>query len=319
MIAELGGKLLHGKYRVTDFIAEGGMGTVLEGQDLDSGRPVAIKVLRAAAGPTTVRRFQREIRIARAIAHPNVCAIYDSGTLDNGHPFLVMERLYGDTVKTRLRAAGPMALREAVAVLQQTLSALEAAHDAGIVHRDIKPGNIFLVSPPGALPSARLIDFGLARFVTTPRASMADYSVVTQANVIIGTPSYMAPEQISGEKAVDERVDIWSCGLTLYELLAGRRPFGGTNPDKVASKIMLETPMPLSVVRRDLPSQIDVILGGAIAKNRDQRYRSAKQFRAVLAEFMRAVPHQAPPRAPAPSVSDATTDVDVEVDIDSEA
>jgi serine/threonine-protein kinase len=315
-VAELGGKLLHGRYRILDFLAEGGMGSVLEGEDLDSGRPVAVKVLRAAAGPTTVRRFQREIRIARALAHPNVCAIYDSGSLDNGHPFLVMERLYGETVKSRLRATGPLALRDAVAILQQTLSALEAAHEAGIVHRDIKPGNIFLVSPPGALPSARLIDFGLARFVTTPRASMADVSVVTQANVIIGTPSYMAPEQIAGEKDVDERADVWACGLTLYEMLAGRRPFGGGDPDKIASKIMLETPMPLSVLRRDLPSQIDVILGGAIAKSRHQRYRSAKVFRAVLAEFMRSISHRAPQRAPAPSLSDATTDVDVEIDLD---
>ena len=239
------GKTIGGKYRVRGVLGEGGMGTVFEAEHIALGRSVAVKVLHAtqATKKDAVRRFQQEARAAGAIGHPNICGVIDLGTLDDGSPYLVMERLVGETLADRVAAEGGLPFEDVIDILIQVLSGLVAAHEKGIVHRDIKPENIFLTQRVGCPPLVKLLDFGVSK-MTGGRAGAIrpEDLALTRTGMVMGTPYYMAPEQARGERDLDARVDLYACGVILYEALTGRRPFTAANYNALLMQILTATP-----------------------------------------------------------------------------
>jgi serine/threonine-protein kinase len=278
------GTILAGKYRIRGVLGRGGMGTVYEAERLTIGGVVAIKVLRAdrSRDAKTVRRFYKEARAAAAIGHPNICEVHDLGGLDEGSPYLVMERLVGETLAVRLARDTVLPFDEAVDVLVQVLSALAAAHEKGIVHRDIKPENIFLAERIGCPPFAKVLDFGISKIIGPLRADGSDDTRLTQPGVVMGTPSYMSPEQVGGDRGLDARVDIYACGVILYEALTGRRPFTGRDLQTLLLQILTIRPPLASQLRPGLPAGVDAVLERALARRRDDRYQTAREMQLDL-------------------------------------
>jgi serine/threonine-protein kinase len=271
--------ILAGGYRVSSFLGDGGCGTVLAVSEIETGREFAAKVLNtaAAADPVNHKRFWREAKIAASIRHPNLCDVVGFGTLDARRPYLIMERLRGETLRARLYATGPFSVPDAVAVSAQLLDALSVVHGRGIIHRDVKATNVFITTPRDSTPSIKLFDFGIAK--PLPSIKTDEFSAVTNSDVIPGTPYYLTPEQIAGAKDLDERVDVWAVGLLLYEMLTGRRAFVGKDYRAVAIKILTTEPPPASTYRSDVPAELDRILARAISKDRKKRHPSAAALR----------------------------------------
>lgn len=273
-------RTLAGRYEVGELIGRGGMAEVHIGRDNRLGRTVAIKILRSdlARDPSFQARFRREAQAAASLNHPAIVAVYDTGedtSAESGGgvahvPFIVMEYVEGHTVRDILRDGAAVPIDEAIEITAGVLSALEYSHHAGIVHRDIKPANVMLTST-GAV---KVMDFGIAR-------ALADSSAMTQTQAVIGTAQYLSPEQARGE-TVDTRSDLYSTGCLLYELLTGRPPFVGDSPVAVAYQHVREEPVPPSKVAQDVPAVLDSIVLRALAKNRDDRFATAAEFRAAL-------------------------------------
>jgi eukaryotic-like serine/threonine-protein kinase len=271
------GHILEDKYRPTAILGEGGMGTVYEAEHLLIGRRVALKVLHPAQAQRrdAVWRFRHEARVVGSIGHPNICEIYDVGELEDGSPYLVMERLHGENLADRIEREDVLPFVDAIDITLQVLSALTAAHEKGIIHRDIKPENIFLSERPGFAPIVKLLDFGISK------ASAEEDLHLTRTGMVMGTPYYMAPEQARGE-VIDARIDLYAVGIILYESLAGQRPFSAPNYGALLRLILFEDPRPLRELRPSLPEGFDHIVRRALAKDRDQRFRTAQEFMAAL-------------------------------------
>jgi serine/threonine-protein kinase len=270
------GQLLAARYEILRSIGQGGCATVYEALDRKTRRHVAVKVAFAARGQEELsRRLERETRVAAALHHPNICSVTDAGRLENGTPFFVMERLFGETLRDVLRRSERLRASFALDVAAQTLSALDAAHAAGFVHRDVKPENVFLVSRRGCGPLVKLLDFGLC--CPTHDAPVSDVTL-TRAGAVVGTPEYMSPEQASGERRFDPRLDVYATGLVLYESLTGLRPYAGDGLRAMISKIVGGTLLPVSTVRPDLPSVLDAVLARATARDPKARYASAREL-----------------------------------------
>lgn len=265
------GKVLTGKYRIDEKLSEGGMGAVYRGTHVLMEKTVAVKVLRPslAADEKIVARFSREARAASKITHPNALSVTDFGESEDGIVFLVMEFLDGRTLKDVIRDEGPMPLERVVEIMRQVADALKAAHDQGVVHRDLKSDNIMLIST-GVGEHAKVLDFGIAK-INEPDGVQS--SELTAPNLVIGTPQYMSPEQCSQSSEIDRRSDIYSLGVILYEMLVGHVPFTGDSPTIVMMK-HLQEPVP-SVLdeRSDLPPSIAQIIGRAMAKLPENRYQ----------------------------------------------
>ena len=281
-----GSRILAGRYEVGELIGRGGMAEVHIGHDTRLGRTVAIKILRSdlARDPSFQNRFRREAQSAASLNHPAIVSVYDTGedvfTEPTGvvaHvPFIVMEYVEGHTVRDILRDGHAVPIEEAVEITAGVLSALEYSHHAGIVHRDIKPANVML-TPTGAV---KVMDFGIARAVADSAATM------TQTQAVIGTAQYLSPEQARGE-TVDARSDLYSTGCLLFELLTGRPPFTGDSPVAVAYQHVREpAPVP-STFASDVPDSLDRITLKALAKERDDRYSTAAEFRSDLEAVVR--------------------------------
>ena len=279
-------RILGGRYEVGELIGRGGMAEVHIGHDTRLGRTVAIKILRSdlARDPSFQARFRREAQAAASLNHPAVVAVYDTGedvsTEPGGAiahvPFIVMEYVEGHTVRDILRDGAAVPIEEAVEITAGVLSALEYSHRAGIVHRDIKPANVML-TPTGAV---KVMDFGIAR-------AMADAAgTMTQTQAVIGTAQYLSPEQARGEQ-VDARSDLYSTGCLLFELLTGRPPFIGDSPVAVAYQHAREEAQPPSTFAADVPEALDRITMRSLAKDRDNRYSSAAEFRSDLEAVLR--------------------------------
>ncbi|WP_370524171.1 Stk1 family PASTA domain-containing Ser/Thr kinase [Cellulomonas sp. APG4] len=279
-------RILGGRYEVGELIGRGGMAEVHIGHDTRLGRTVAIKILRSdlARDPSFQARFRREAQAAASLNHPAIVAVYDTGedvfTEPGGAvahvPFIVMEYVEGHTVRDILRDGSAVPIDEAAEITAGVLSALEYSHHAGIVHRDIKPANVML-TPAGAV---KVMDFGIAR-------AMADAAgTMTQTQAVIGTAQYLSPEQARGE-AVDSRSDLYSTGCLLFELLTGRPPFIGDSPVAVAYQHAREVPQAPSSFASDVPESLDRITMKALAKDREDRYGSAAEFRADLEAAVR--------------------------------
>jgi serine/threonine-protein kinase len=275
---------LGGRYRVERELGHGGMAKVFLGTDTVLGRTVAIKLLapQFADDDGFVQRFRREAQAAARIGHPHIVSVFDTGS-DDGVHYIVMEYVEGRTLADFLAGGGRIMPDRAIDIAEDVLTALEAAHAQGVIHRDIKPGNIML-SPKGQV---KVTDFGIARVTTT-----AD--TVAQTAAILGTASYLSPEQAQGQP-VDGRSDIYSLGCVLYEMVTGRPPFLGDSPVSVASKQVLEQPIPPSNLNGDVTPELDAVILRALAKNPANRYQSAEEMRADLDRVRRGLPVEATP------------------------
>ena len=286
-------QMLAGRYELRELIGRGGMAEVHLGYDTRLSRIVAIKLLRSdiAGDPTFQARFRREATSAAALNHPSIVAVYDSGeeelTQPDGTrrvvPFIVMEYVEGHTVRELLGEGEAVPISEAVEITTGVLDALEYSHRAGIVHRDIKPGNIMLTQA-GAV---KVMDFGIARAVEDSAAT------VTQTHAVVGTAQYLSPEQARGE-VVDARSDLYSTGCLLYELLTGQPPFTGDSAVAIAYQHVREIPKPPSSIAADIPDSLDRVVLKALAKNRDDRYQDAAHMRADLLAAARGLDVAAP-------------------------
>ena len=268
-----------GPYEVVAPLGSGGMGEVYRARDTRLGRDVAVKILPKELSADTARkqRFEREAKTISALNHPNICVLHDVGNED-GLDYLVMECVEGETLAKRLEK-GPLALEQVLKYGAQIAEALEKAHRSGVVHRDLKPGNIMLTAA-----GAKLLDFGLAK-PTAPLASeltlTAVSSPVTEAGVVVGTFQYMSPEQIEG-KEVDGRSDIFSLGAVLYEMLTGQRAFDGKSQLSVASAILEKEPAPLCSIKSVIPPTLDHVVKKCLAKSPEERWQSASDLASEL-------------------------------------
>ena len=262
-----------GRYRLTKTLGRGAMGVVYLGYDEAIDRQVAIKTIHRALlegedGAEWLERFRREVRAAGRCLHPNIVTVFEFGE-ENGIPYIVMEYVQGRELRDYLKERQPLPLANAVAVAVQVLHALDHAHACGVVHRDIKPGNIILL-PDGQV---KVSDFGIAR--------MEAASGMTQHGMTVGTPAYMAPEQFGGRE-VDRRADLYATGVVLFETLTGVRPFAGGSASDLMYKVLHDSPQPVTRVNPRLPTELDAVLAKALAKSADQRFQNAGEFIAAL-------------------------------------
>ncbi|WP_437608130.1 serine/threonine-protein kinase [Sorangium sp. So ce834] len=281
------GHVIGDKYGVTAIIGEGGMGAVYEAEHLQIGRLVAVKVMhpRETQQREAISRLEHEARVAGRIGHPNICEVYDMGWLPDGSPYLVMERLHGETLAQRIERYGVMPPSELVDIMLQVLSALVTAHERGIVHRDLKPENIFLSERAGMLPVAKLLDFGISQ------ASDMDGTLdLTRTGMVMGTPYYMAPEQARGDIELDHRLDLWAVGVILYEALTGQRPFVARNYNALLVQILTLWHRPVTELDPTIPPGLSRLVDRALAKERDERFQSAREFQEALRRFKNQVP-----------------------------
>jgi serine/threonine-protein kinase len=300
-VANLTPRILAGRYEVGELIGRGGMAEVHVGRDTRLGRTVAIKLLRSdlARDPAFQNRFRREAQAAASLNHPAIVSVYDTGEdvstdvqgVTHHVPYIIMEYVEGHTLRELMRDGAALPIDEATDITIGVLSALQYAHHAGIVHRDIKPGNIMLT----ASGQVKVMDFGIARAL----AETSD--AVTQTQSVIGTAQYLSPEQARGE-TVDARSDLYSTGCVLFELLTGRPPFVGDSAVAVAYQHVREQADPPSNFAPDVPAVMDQIVMKALTKNRDQRYSTASEFLADL----QAAKHGG--RVSAPPVASANTE-----------
>jgi serine/threonine protein kinase len=273
-----------GDYDIEGEIGHGGMGVVYRATHPVIGKQAAIKVLRRdmAKNRDTVERFIQEARSVNQIGHPNIVDIFAFGTLADGRPYLMMDLLGGESLRARLRR-GPLHLSEAASVLDEVAFALAATHAKGIVHRDLKPDNVFLVERQGRWPEVKLLDFGLAKLVTAENAP-----VRTHTGIMLGTPDYMAPEQIRRRGTIDARVDIYALGVLAFESLTGQRPLPpGEGYDAMLARC--EQPAPeISSIAPHLPRELGYLVDGMLLKEPEARPTLAdvratlKRLRAVL-------------------------------------
>ncbi len=285
-------RTLDGRYEVDAPLGTGGMAAVYRGTDTVLGRTVAIKVLadRFVGDEQFVTRFRREAQAAAGLNHPNVVSVYDTGDDGDAH-YIVMEYVAGRTLADVLREEGALLPSRATAIIEQVADALEAAHTQTLVHRDVKPGNILLTDGG----DVKVADFGIARAATD--------ETLTQTGIILGTASYLSPEQTQGQ-AVDARSDIYSMGCVLFEMLTGRTPFPGDSVIAIAYRHVNEAPIPPSRLNNDVPPELDAVVLRAMAKDPDDRYASAADVRAALIPLRGTDPlpaHSAQPTEPMPA------------------
>ena len=274
------GRTHFGPYTIVGPLGAGGMGEVFRAHDPRLGRDVAIKILSShrASDPEALARMVRESRMVAALEHPAIVTIHDVGE-DAGQFYLVTELVEGETLRERLRR-GPLPTREALDHAVTIASALGAAHARGVVHRDLKPENV-MISTAGSL---KLLDFGVAKFVAPAEAATAAaHRTLTETGATVGTPAYMAPEQLDG-RVVDHRADQFAFGIMLYELLAGRRPFTGATAPELSASILRDEPAHLTSVRPEVPVPLARIVARCLAKNPDDRYTSTTDLAHAVAD-----------------------------------
>ena len=280
-----------GRYELGELLGRGGMAEVRKGTDVRLGRIVAVKRLRTdlASDPTFQARFRREAQSAASLNHPSIASVYDTGEemssdgTDVSQPYIVMEYVAGRTLREIVREGRKILPERALEITSGVLSALDYSHRAGIIHRDIKPGNVML-TPAG---DVKVMDFGIARAVADASSTM------TQTAAVIGTAQYLSPEQARGE-TVDSRSDVYSTGCLLYELLTGRPPFVGESPVSVAYQHVREQAAPPSTLDPELPPEVDAIVMKSLAKPVEDRYQSAAAMRADIERFLAGKPVVAP-------------------------
>jgi eukaryotic-like serine/threonine-protein kinase len=276
-------RVLANRYEIQGVLGQGGMAKVFKGHDTVLGRDVAVKVLspQFAGDDQFVSRFRREAQAAAALNHPNIVSVFDTGDQADVH-YIVMEYVQGRTLRDAIRNDGPLQPERSAEIAASVARALASAHEAGLVHRDIKPGNIML-TPEGEV---KVMDFGIARTATG--------DTLTQTAAVLGTASYLSPEQAQGEQ-VDARSDIYSLGCVLYEMLTGGPPFTGDSPVAIAYKHVKDDPVPPARLNGDVPSDLEAVVMKAMAKNPENRYQTADEMREDLERALQGLPTLATP------------------------
>lgn len=299
--ARLIGQLVGDKYKVISLIGRGGMSTVYEALHVGLNRSVALKVLHPGLSDddeqAAFARLRHEAEVVSAIGHPNICEVYDLGVSHEGSPYLVVERLVGETLAEWFDCLGALSFLEIGAVARQILDALAATHSKGVVHRDLKPHNIFLERRrSSSQPRCKLLDFGISTSGNgqDPAAAHAPHA---QPGWVVGTPYYMAPEQARGDSALDHRVDLWAVGVILYEALTGRRPFVATNYNALLVQILTAQPRPVQRLRPQTHHAVVALVDRALAKARENRFQTATEFKRAIVEAERLCTAE-DPRAP---------------------
>jgi serine/threonine protein kinase len=275
-------------YRIVEELGSGGMGVVYRARDERLGREVALKFLpaRLTEDPAALARFDREARLASSLNHPHICTVHDVDQ-HGGRPFIVMELCSGKTVK-HLIAAGALPLEQAVDIALQTAEALDAAHRRGVIHRDIKPGNLFVTADG----QVKVLDFGLAKLAEAPRAGTRSHPAIptpeelTRPGMALGTIAYMSPEQALGHP-VDASTDLFSLGAVLYEMATGERAFPGATPGVVFDRILNRDPKRPRKIDPSLPAELEAVLGRALAKTPEGRHPNAAELVEDLRLLMR--------------------------------
>jgi serine/threonine-protein kinase len=273
------GHVIAGAYRLERRLGEGGMGVVWAARDVATGEEVALKLLRAErdGDPANRERLLREARAALAVSHPNVARVRAVLETDDGAPFLVMDLLDGESLRARLRRKGVLPLVETARILSDVAGAVEAAHAVGIVHRDLKPENVFVLRGG----EVRVLDFGIAKRVVRSGDDGTSLESLTSTGALVGTPAYMAPEQIFADDDLDGRVDVWALGVVLYECLAGRKPTEGGAFGPILKRITTGALVPLRELRPDLPRDVASLALRMLSRDRQLR-PSLAEVKAVL-------------------------------------
>jgi serine/threonine-protein kinase len=301
------GQVLADSYEITRVLGEGGMGRVYEARHTRLARKrFAVKFLYAdlARQPEVVTRFQREAEAASGISHPNVVIVHDVNVTPDGQPYLVAELLEGEELGEYLERARKLPVADAVRVVRQICKALGAAHETGVVHRDVKPENVFLTGDVSKLENAtvKVIDFGISK------VAQAGGEALTKTGVVMGTPDYMAPEQARGER-VDARADVYAVGAILYRALTGKKPFEGLDAMATLTAVLVQEPGRPTLVNPDVPLALELVIQRAMAKNPKDRYQSMQELERELAAFdpeLLSRPSAAPPPSSPPDPSAQT-------------
>ncbi len=294
------GVIVGGKYRLSSELGVGAMGVVWNATHVTLGHQVAIKFLlnSIAASDVARARFEREAKLAARLgeASRHITRVIDHGIHEGNVPFLVMELLRGESLSECLKRERRLPLVLATRIVQQLARALHVAHSAGVVHRDLKPANVFLCNPEqGDEVEVKLLDFGVAK-------ALEDADEQTGQGQVLGTPSYMSPEQIVSEKPVDARSDLWAVAAIVYRMTVGRAPFGSGRVQEIALRIMSTETIPPSQVWNDLPIELDMWMQRGLAKNPEERFQSARE----LADFLATVAGVTATGAAAPRATPAT-------------
>ena len=283
------GETVAGKYVVERLLGEGGMGLVVLAMHTQLEQKVAIKFLKTEAlqSGEAVARFVREARAAARIQSEHVVRVFDVATLETGEPYLVMEYLEGRDLDSEIRVRGPLPIDEAVTFVLEACDALAQAHKAGIIHRDLKPANLFLALQPDETVTVKILDFGISKL--TPKPGGADAVSMTRTSAVMGSPLYMAPEQMRSTRQVDVRADVWSLGIVLYEALTGAPPFVADSLTEVCAMILTENPPAMSIRRPNLPPQLEAVVARCLEKMPEGRFADVADLAFALGPF--APPH----------------------------
>jgi serine/threonine-protein kinase len=282
------GEIVDSRFEIRGLLGHGGCGVVYDAFDRRTSRPVALKVLADdVVDPSAMARLLREARVAQAINHPNVCPIVASGVLDDGRHFMATELLIGQTLRDYLTKHGALSAEETIEIGVQILSGLDAAHAVGVVHRDVKPENVFVtgptslrLQPDSGTARIRLLDFGLCR----RGGHDLDEKTLTVAGWIVGTPGYLAPEQVRGDRTIDPSVDLFAVGVVLFEALTGHRALGEGTPLELITHLLAKPIPSVRSYRPELPLTLDRIVAHATERDGNSRYKTAAHFQHELLE-----------------------------------
>jgi serine/threonine-protein kinase len=272
-----------GQYLLREKIGSGGMGEVYRADHLFLRRPCAIKLIRPerASDPGLLQRFEREVQATATLTHPNAVQVFDYGRAEDGTFYYVMEYLPGLTLEQLVERHGPLPPARAVHFLRQICGALREAHGIGLIHRDLKPGNVMICERGGVPDTAKLLDFGLVLL----QGGSPDGDKLTQEGAVAGTPAYMSPEQAGGQDTLDARSDIYSLGALVYFLLTGQPPFAGRSAVKMLAAHLYELPAPPTAHGADVPPELEAMILRCLAKNPADRFPDVRSLEAALVEW----------------------------------
>ena len=296
------GTVLGDNYEIIRPIGIGGMGSIYEAAHVTTRKRVAIKMMskELAAHPEALARFRREVQVTTELAHPNIIEVVDFGASPTGEPYLVMEYLDGEDLEARLERDGRVPLPVAVQIIKQVASALSVAHAAGVVHRDLKPGNVFLLRTPDNSVFVKVVDFGISKVLRAATTKL------TMARAVVGTPEFMSPEQAAGRvDQIDHRSDQWALAVGAWHMLSGRLPFWKPDVNGILNQVIAEDPTPLAPEFAGLiPREVDKVLRRVFSKKREDRFPTINAFaRAFEAAAATAAPARAAAPGPAPRPS----------------